>query len=91
MTKEKVLEVISIYRKHFKEKGFGTVNALNHDEFGYLGMIHMIYCHEMLDKMEKMVAEGQMEKVFCRLGFVQGCLWSLGIYTLEELKSHNRS
>jgi hypothetical protein len=32
-----------------------------------------------------------MERAFIYLGMVQGCLWYAGVYTLEDLKSHNRS
>lgn len=30
-----------------------------------------------------------MEKVFKWLGFIQGVLWIMGVYTVEELKDHN--
>jgi hypothetical protein len=31
-----------------------------------------------------------MEKAFRWLGFVQGVLWTNRVYTLDNLKSHNR-
>lgn len=88
MTKEKVREVISRYRLYFiklkinKEKFPHlqyciTFNALNH-------------CNAMLDDMEKFVEEDRMDKVYRWLGFVQGVLWVMRIYTLEELKNHNK-
>ncbi|MDD2696684.1 MAG: hypothetical protein PHE52_00800 [Candidatus Pacebacteria bacterium] len=44
----------------------------------------------MLDKMEGFLKEGRIEKAFRWLGFIQGCLWSTGEYTLEDLMNHNR-
>lgn len=44
----------------------------------------------MLDKMAEFVNEGRTEKVFRWLGFVQGVLWTNRVYTLTELKDHNR-
>lgn len=52
MDSSKILEVIGVYRNHFRE--------------------------------------GRIEKAFRWLGFVQGCLWATGQYTLDELKNHNR-
>jgi len=50
----------------------------------------LIHCHGMLDKMEEFVKEGRIEKAFRWLGFVQGCLWLAGHYSLEDLMNHNR-
>jgi hypothetical protein len=33
--------------------------------------------------------EERMDKVFRWLGFMQGVLWTLDVYTLDELKAHN--
>ena len=105
MTKEKVLEVIGIYREHLmrlpkidyphhSKMGFtisldvdlGDHNDLfnSSEEFG------LAHCHGMLDQMEQFVKDDRMDKVFRWLGFVQGCLWMAGEYTLEELNNHNR-
>ena len=44
----------------------------------------------MLDEMETFLKENRKEELMRWLGFVQGCLWTLGIYTLDDLKNHNR-
>lgn len=95
MDRQKVLEVIGVYRKYFEEMDIPQINfphgqALNiFDDVDGLGNM-LAHCHGMLDEMEKFVAKGSMDKVFRWLGFVQGCLWSNGLYTLDELKNHNR-
>ena len=50
----------------------------------------LAHCHGMLDKMEIFIQEGRMDKVFRWLGFIQGCLWRIGVYTVEEMKNHSR-
>jgi len=85
MDSEKVLEVIERYRKFFR-----GVN-IHPDEFPDVDELKVVlHCYAMLDKMEGFISEGRMEKTFRWLGFIQGCLWSLGIYSLEDLKNHNK-
>jgi len=50
----------------------------------------LAHCHGMLDKLEILVKERRTEKAFRWLGFIQGCLWSIGAYPLEDLKNHNK-
>lgn len=90
MDGKKVLEVVSIYRSSFKKMGICKLNPPHDQLVGGEFFSILAHCCGMLDKIEKFVAEGRMEKVFRWLGFVQGCLWSAGFYTLEELKNHNR-
>ena len=92
MDASKISEVVDLYREEFRKLGVKPIpfpheklipvfnrrrRALNH-------------CSQMLDKMEEFVQEGRLEKTFRWLGFLQGALWVLRIYTLEELKNHNR-
>ena len=89
MTAEKVREALTIYRKKFEELGVSKKefphNLLPESDHDFLA-----HCHMMLDQMEIFVQEGRMDKVFRWLGFIQGCLWKTGIYTIEEMKNHNR-
>jgi len=85
----KILEVINIYRKHFAEKGIGIMD-FSHGEIPRFEYEILAHCHGMLDKMEGFIKEGRIEKAFRWLGFIQGCLWSTGQYSLEDLKNHNR-
>jgi hypothetical protein len=36
------------------------------------------------------IEEGKIDKAMRWLGFIQGVLCQSGIYTIEELKSHNK-
>jgi hypothetical protein len=53
-------------------------------------LIALAHCHRMLDEMVEFTKADRMEKVFRWLGFVQGCFFSGGIYTIAEEKDHNR-
>lgn len=96
MTAEKVLEAIAIYRRYFKDEGIGKVD-FPHDvpTEGFADRLTILeHCHGMLEPMEAMIANGtpeKMEKVFRWVGFIQGCLWSQGLFCLDDLKNHNRS
>ncbi len=89
MTPEKVLQVIETYRQLFIERGIGKTDY-PHDEFLEHVEVGLDHCHGMLDNMVDFVREGRMEKVFRWLGFIQGVLWSNRVYTLTDLKNHNR-
>jgi hypothetical protein len=44
----------------------------------------------MIPQMFKMLKNGDEGKFYRWLGFMQGCFWFLGTYSLNELRSHNR-
>ena len=44
----------------------------------------------MIPKAIGFFQEGRREKGFRWLGFIQGVLWTQGVYTIEEMKNHNR-
>jgi hypothetical protein len=44
----------------------------------------------MLDSIDSFMDEGRREKAFRWLGFVQGVLWVRGVYSIDQLKEHNR-
>jgi hypothetical protein len=91
MNADKVREVLAVYRKEFEGLGIPKKsfphNKLPKFEFNREWLAH---CHYMLDEIEGFIQEGRMEKVFRWLGFIQGCLWRSGVFTVEELKNHNR-
>ncbi len=44
----------------------------------------------MVPKATAFFEGGRREKGFRWLGFIQGALWAEGIYSIEDLKEHNR-
>lgn len=50
----------------------------------------LAHCHTMLIQMERLLEQGKIEKAFRWLGFVQGCLWCTGLYTIDDMREDNR-
>ena len=93
MDSRKILETITLYREFFESHKIGKKKVrhqLSLADFVTPSELTLPHCHGMLDQMEQFVAEGRIDKVFRWPGFIQGCLWSAGCYTLEELKNHSR-
>jgi len=89
MVAEKVIEAIETYRQLFIERKIGKIDY-PHDDMLNGAELGLEHCHGMLDKMIDFVHEGRTEKVFRWLGFIQGVLWTNRVYTLTDLKNHNR-
>ena len=89
MTSDKVREVLATYRKKFEELDVPK-KQFPHSSLPKSDNDFLAHCHGMLDEMEIFVQECRMDKVFRWLGFIQGCLWRIGVYTVEEMKNHNR-
>ncbi|PIP55763.1 MAG: hypothetical protein COX06_01695 [Candidatus Zambryskibacteria bacterium CG22_combo_CG10-13_8_21_14_all_42_17] len=92
MDGNKVLDVIALYRQKLEKV---TVNEISHPYQALLPNKDvrkraLLYCYNMLSKIEGFVAENRMDKVFRWLGFIQGVLWVLQVFSLDDLKNHNR-
>ena len=90
MKKEKILEVINSYERWFKENKIPKTKG-SHDEISKSKNDILAHCHGMLDEMKIFLKENRINKLYRWLGFIQGCFWSLGIFTLNSLKNANRS
>jgi hypothetical protein len=88
MAPERVLEVIKIYRDRFIAEKIEPI-ANPHSTKPQSAKAMLRHCHSMLIEMEGFVNEGQMEKVFRWLGFIQGVLWAMKWYKISELRLHN--
>lgn len=89
MTKEKVRQALATYQAKFRELGIPE-GKTDHTRIPCVDVEFLIHCHGMLDEMEEFIRQDRMDKVFRWLGFIQGCLWRCGLYTIEEMKNHNR-
>lgn len=87
---QKVREAIAVYRKKFEELEIKKSRLPSADIVPLTDAEFFGHCYWMLDEIGKMLDEGKMDKVFRWLGFVQGCLWRASVYTIEDMKDHNR-
>lgn len=76
MTDEKILEVLDRYEHHFGG--------------GYYATPQVAHLQQMIPQMREFLKEGRREKLMRWIGFMQGVMWSTGIFTLEELMAHNK-
>ena len=81
MTKEQIIENLSNYTTTLQKQGYiplrNNNNKLNH-------ILWM--CDHAIDQVRK----GKLEKANRWFGFIQGALFTNDIFTIEELKEHNR-
>jgi hypothetical protein len=85
MTPKKVLTVLDRYEMAIGLHVASSVSADSEVEQEQLK--HLL---TMIPQMKIFIQAEQMDKVFRWLGFMQGVLWSTSMYTLDELKQHNR-
>ncbi len=90
MDKKKVLLALDKYAKKFQELDVLPIPC-ELDQYITKDMtdVNLRHCHGMLEDLRKHVEAGKMEKAFRWLGFIQGCLWSHGIYTIDEMRYDN--
>jgi len=86
MSPDKIREVVAIYRKRLQTvepiQAPGDRNPAPQEAYSHL--------HWMLDGIEKFVAEGEFGKAYRWLGFVQGTFWAYGMYSIDQMREHNR-
>lgn len=91
MTNEKLKEVFRFYKKDITHRLEVSSDLLRENTFPDLtpagGYKHII---DMCRRAEKFIEEGKIDKAMRWLGFIQGVLCQAGIYTIDELKSHNK-
>jgi len=49
------------------------------------------HVRDMLDRIAPIIEVGKIEKAMRWLGFIQGVLWMCGAFSIEDLKTQNRS
>lgn len=89
MTDAKVLEVLRTYRQQFEAQGVAKRRSPP-DNWVSQQADRLAHLHWMLDEIESFLAVGSREKAMRWLGFIQGCLWADGLYTVAEMKDQNR-
>ncbi len=78
MTADKLQGIITLYKK--------TLTAVPSVRNG-TALQHVNW---MLDNMLSNISESDMEKAARWLGFIQGVLWVSNVYSIDEMRDHNR-
>lgn len=86
------------------KRGLGKVVDMNAEKIIEVCDIYSIELRALIRKNERLdhvwnrmlpltmsfAEEGRTEKAFRWLGFIQGVLWAEGVYSIDELKDHNK-
>jgi len=89
MNAEGVRKAVEIYRRKFAELKIEPVHFPG-NHFSCTSEERLAHCSEVLDEIKRSLNGNGVENAIRWLGFVQGCLWSAGIYTVDDLQSHGR-
>ena len=87
MTNEQVVELCKLYKKEFFPKSeycaeIGSEKRTTEDTLSH--------CGYMCDKIISGELKDNIEKTMRWLGFIQGSLWSLGLCSISDMKTHNK-
>ncbi len=89
MGEKELMRVIGRYRRYFEENGIPK-SLVRDDARGITHADALAHCHTMLDDIEGFSMPKNLGKAFRWLGFVQGVLAVYGVYTIAEMREHNR-
>lgn len=100
MTDEKCREVLALYEQVLQRDLFGTdiehLRTMIPQMRTMLDEIAGIEWHEgylagkSASFAEMLKATAMREKFMRWLGFIQGAFWSMEVFTIEQMKEHNR-
>lgn len=89
MDSKKIGEALAIY-KNFLECMDIPVNKHLDDELELGNDSVLAHSHWMAIEAESFLAQDRREKAMRWLCFIQGCLFTLGYFRINEIKDHNR-
>jgi len=82
MTPSKILEVLDIYEKQLNAYTFGNLMPNQFTKIQHMSA--------MIPQMRKFLKDQRLEKTHRWLGFMQGAFWVMGIYSIHEMRDHNK-
>lgn len=90
MTAEHLKSVLAFYQKHLGESGhYSPIQKPDDMPFleRYGSLNHCLWmCGQALDMIERK----DVDKAMRWLGFIQGAMWSFGVFTIEQMREHSR-
>jgi len=90
MSKNKLISLIKAYKYYFKLCNYSSIQ-FPIDRLVMFDRVNLMqHCYYMVLEMEKFI-DKDIEKAHRWLGFIQGCFWSIGKSSIEELRQLNMS
>lgn len=89
MTLDKVKEISEVYRAKLNDKyRYLQANKASETTYETIDRERIAHVLYMIDTIQEFCRDGRTEKAMRWLGFMQGVLWTIGVYNLENLKNH---
>lgn len=86
----KIRIVIDSYTSKLSEMGFKPIEAPD-DSSNNSSRVDVEHCMWMMEKIKVFLENGDLDRAYRWFGFVQGCLWCCGVFTISEMKSYNKA
>lgn len=93
--KARATNMLDLYARTLSDLGYEPRafpdTALRHVPTNRLSGKYDMLCHAlwMCGEAMRFVTEGRQAKAYRWIGMIQGLLWAHGVFSIEELKSHN--
>lgn len=88
MDKRKIKEIIDFYSETLDFLGIGPIENIHKSALFLKKERKLSHCYWMLNKIQ---AFDSVNKAMRWLGFIQGVFWSEDVFSIDQLKNHNRS
>lgn len=90
MTADKIRSIAEEYKVLFKARGIAPKRIEDYSSYAWTIENKLGHACWMTHEIDNLLNRSKLEKSFRWLGFIQGCLFSEGIKTLNDLKSDSR-
>lgn len=87
MNTEVALSLLGRYESQLNHAGYAPIECLDNVPVQAESLNHAL---TMFPRMRMLILMGEEEKFSRWLGFVQGVLFTRGVYTIAEMREHNR-
>ena len=85
LTEDEIRKVVAIYRNALGPIALRADTAIKQPS----AEVALSHARFMCDEIDKMLEESiHLDKPFRWLGFLQGVLWTYGIYSIDDLRGH---
>jgi hypothetical protein len=87
VTLDQILQAVQKYEKRLQPEGIRPERCSKSPDSSVEALNHVSW---MIGEIRKQVAAQETEKAMRWLGFVQGVLWTNGVFTIDEMRDDNR-
>lgn len=87
MTTQQIITLVGMYEQTLKLIKSERAEYSLHNPSHAQALGHAVH---MCSQIKGLVAEKKIDKAHRWLGFLQGILWTQGIFSIDEMRAHNR-